>query len=161
MNAKEFKNLILNRLAILLRDRNFRKSGNTFQASNGALNFYVNMQSSVSSTSTLLKFTLNLSILSKQIYQLQDTWLPEKHVRHFEKRVGSYLEGNGDKWWTVSTLTEAETAASEVVAILKDKVLPEFHSFRNENDLIDLWKNNQAPGLTDGQRKELLSLIDR
>lgn len=161
MNSKDFKRIIIDRLATLLKSQNFKKSGNIFRLSNGELTYYISVQSSQSSTAGFLKFTLNIEIASASLYKLEDISLPEKDSRHFVKRIGDYFDKPQDKWWIVSNLQEAEVAAHEVTNILEAEVLPEFARFQTTNDLANLWRQNQCLGLTEKQRREYLSLLEQ
>jgi hypothetical protein len=159
MNSKDFKKIIIEKITTLLKSRGFKKSGNTFQRSNDDLTYYINVQSSQSSTAYQLRFTLNIGIASAMLYRLEDISIPEKDRRHFEKRIGDYLNQRQDKWWTVSTLQEAGMIADEVATILETKVLPEFSRLQTTNDLAELWRQNQSPGVTEKKCKEYLYLL--
>ena len=107
MTSKDFKKIIIDKLTEILKPNGFKKSGSTFSSSNGDLTYFVNLQSSQSSTPTILKTTVNIEIYSATVYKLQDTSLPEKWSRHFTERIGSLLDNPHDKWWTIENKKQA------------------------------------------------------
>ncbi len=160
MTSKDFKKIIFDKLTEVLKPTGFKKSGSTYSSSNGDLTYFINLQSSQSSTATMLKATVNIEIHSATVYKLQDTSLPEKWSRHFTERIGSMFDNPQDKWWTVENEKEANDAAIEIADITKNIVLPTIDKLKSTNDLANLWRHNKCPGLTEYQRKEYLSLLD-
>lgn len=160
MNSKDFRKIISDRLGEILKPKGFKKNGFVFSSSNGDLTYFVNIQSSQTSTAAILKLTVNIEIYSSILYKLEDTSLPEKWSRHFTERIGFLLSTPHDKWWVIENLTEATDAANEIAAIVINKVLPTFDTLKTTNDLATLWRQNKCPGLTEHQRKEYLGLLD-
>jgi hypothetical protein len=161
MNSKDYKKIILHKLDATLKQKHFKKTGNTFTCSNGELTYFINVQSSQSSSSDILKITVNIGILSALIYKLENTLIPEKHHRHFNKRIGFYLEQPQDKWWVINDMTSANTTAIEISEIINTMVLPELDRLQTTSDLVSLWRKEQCPGLTNWQRIEYLSLLEK
>jgi hypothetical protein len=160
MNSKVYKKIILDKLTSELKNRHFTKRGNIFSFSNGDLTYFIEVQSSQSSTADILKLTVNTEIASALISRLDDTSLPIEHQRHYTRRIGNYLEYNEDKWWTVDTEKNAENAASEICNIIKHKVIPNFDIIKSTNDLTRLWKNEGWIGITEDQRKRYLTIVE-
>jgi hypothetical protein len=160
MNSKEYKKIIIDRLTSELKERHFKKKGNVFSYSNGDLTYFIGIQSSQSSTADVLKLTVNTEIASGLISQFDDTSLPIEHQRHYNRRIGTYLENNQDKWWTVDSQKSAEQAASDIERIIIEKVIPNFNILKSTNDLAALWRNGGWLGITEGQRKHYLSLLE-
>lgn len=161
MISKDYKKIILDNLRAVLKEQQFKKRGPVFSYSNGDLTYYIGIQSSQSSTADVLKVTVNTEIASALISKLDDTSLPIEHQRHYTRRIGSYLHDQQDKWWTVDSQQSAEIAASEIVTIIKEKVIPNFEALETTNDLARLWKNGGYNGITEGQRKHFLSLVEK
>ena len=160
MNSKEFKKIITGRLAHELKKRDFKKKGNVFFFTNGDLTYFIGVQSSQNSTADVLKLTLNTEIASGLISKLDNnTSLPVEHQRHYNRRIGNYLEDNQDKWWTIDSLESAQYAANEITEIIAEKVMPNFNNLKSTNDLVALWKNGGWMGITDGRRRYYLSLL--
>ncbi len=161
MGLKEFKNILLDKLKDTLKQRHFRKTGNTFSFSNGELSYFIGLQSSRDSTSDILKVTVNTEIRSELISKLETTSLPIEHQRHYTRRIGSYFDDEQDKWWTINNSDSAEIVANEISNIIVDKVIPNFDTLKTTNDLAALWRTNGYLGITQGQRENYLALIDK
>jgi hypothetical protein len=160
MNSKDYKKVIIDKLTSDLKERHFKKKGNVFSLSNGDLTYFIGLQSSQSSTADFLKLTVNTEIASAIISKLDDIGLPIEHQRHYNRRIGAYLDDKQDKWWTVQSIDSAEKAASEISSIVREKVLPNFDTLKSTSDLAALWRNGGWIGITEGQRKHFLSLLD-
>lgn len=160
MNSKNYKKVIIDELTNELKERHFKKKGNVFSYTNGDLTYFIGVQSSQSSTSDVLKLTVNTEIASSVISQLDDTSLPLEHQRHYDRRIGFYLDDKPDKWWTVQSLDSAKEAAREICGIITEKVIPNFDTLKSTNDLETLWRNGGWLGITEGQRKHYLSLLE-
>ena len=161
MTSKEFKKIIIDKLTGVLKPNGFKKNGSTFSSSNGDLTYFINIQSSQNSTATMLMVTVNIEIYSSIIYKLQDTSLPEKWSRHYTQRIGFMFDNPEDKWWTVENEKEANNAATEIADITSKRVLPTLDKLKTTNDLATLWRQNKSTGLTEHQRREYLSLLDK
>jgi hypothetical protein len=161
MSAKDFKKIVTDKLSELLKERNFKKKGNFFSLSNGDLTYFIGLQSSQSSTADILKVTINTEIASAVISKLDDISLPIEQQRHYSRRIGFYLDNRQDKWWTIDSINTAEIAAKEMADIINEKVLPNFDALKSTSDLANLWRTNGYIGVTEGQRKNYLNLIDK
>lgn len=161
MSSKEFKNILLDKLKDILKDRHFKKTGNTFNLSRGDLTYFIELQSSQSSTSDILKMTVNTEIRSSLISKLDDISIPIERQRHYTRRIGSYINDGQDKWWTIDNHDSAKIAANEISDIILDKVIPNFDTLKTTDDLATLWRTGGYIGVTEGQRKKYLTLIDK
>ncbi len=160
MTSKDYKKIITDKLSGLLKPRQFKKTGNNFYFSNGDLTYFVGLQSSQSSTADTLKATINIEIASTPLAKVDDTGLPEKHVRHYNSRIGFFLEKQDDKWWTINNVDTADKSADEINEILLTSVFKLFDALQSTKDLADQWRQNKCIGLTEGQRKYYLKLYD-
>lgn len=124
----------------ILKQKGFKRSGSNFAHSNGNLTYYVNLQSSQSSTSSYLRVTINIEIFSSLIYEIEDTSLPAKHSRHFSRRVGFYLDPPQDLWWEIADRDTLSNAGVEISRMLTDYVIPEFANIPNSQHLIQMWE---------------------
>ncbi len=143
MTSKDFKKIIIDKLTEVLKPNGFKKGGSTFSSSNGDLTYFINIQSSQSSTATMLKVTVNIEIYSSTVYKLQDTSLPEKWSRHYAQHIGFLFDNPQDKWWTVENEKEANNTATEIVDITSKRVLPTLEKLKTTNDLATLWRQNK------------------
>ena len=150
----------MEKLTETLKGRHFKKRGNVFSFSNGDLTYFIGLQSSQSSTADLLKVTVNTEIASALISELDDISIPVKHQRHYSRRIGSYSDDRQDKWWTIDSPESAAISAQEMVDIIVDKVIPNFEALKTTNDLATLWRTGGYIGITEGERKNYLNLVD-
>ncbi len=160
MNSKDYKKIILDKLKEELKKLNYKKNGNIFSYSNGDLTYFIGVQSSQISTSSVLKITVNTEIASSLISSLDDTSMPIKYQRHYDRRIGFYLDEQDDKWWTVDSGESAEQSAKEIVEIIIEKVIPNFNNLKSTNDLATLWRNGGWIGINKVQRKHYLTLLE-
>jgi hypothetical protein len=160
MASKEYKKIILDNLRERLKLIGFKKSGTAFTKVTADMTYFINVQSSRESTAQTLKATLNLEIASLAIAKNEDTSLPMKHRRHWTARIGFLLDNPFDKWWTINNGYEADEASKEIIDIIEKKVLVEFDRLVTTHDLVDLWRNDKSPGLTEKQRVWYLTLAD-
>lgn len=160
MASKEFKKIILDNLNERLKPVGFKKRGATFTKVTADMTYFINVQSSVDSTAQTLKATLNFEIASSTIANNEDTSLPMKHRRHWTARIGFLLDKPIDKWWTINNDIEANEAAKEIVDIIENRVLVEFNRLKTTRDLVELWRRDKCPGLTEKQRQRYLKLAD-
>jgi hypothetical protein len=160
MASKEFKKIILDNLNERLKPVGFKKSGTTFKKVTADMTYFINVQSSRDSTAQTLKTTLNLEIASSTIANNEDTSLPIEHRRHWTARIGFMLDKPIDKWWTINNDIEAGDAAKEIIDIIENRVLVEFERLKTTSDLVELWRSDKCPGLTEKQRQWYLKLAD-
>jgi hypothetical protein len=159
MTSKDYRKIINDKVGDVLRPRQFKKSGNTFKYSNGNLTYYIETQSSKSSTARVLQVTVNVGIGSELLYKLEEKFITSHLRGHFTRRIGQYLEATQDKWWTIDNVDAALSAAHEIASIINDKVLKEFDTIRTTDDLINLWMQGKYYGLTEYQRQQYLSIL--
>ncbi len=160
MSSKDFKKIIVDKLSETLKPRHFKKSGNIFSFSNGDLTYFVGIQSSQNSTTETLKVTVNTEIASALISKLDDISIPIKHQRHYTRRIGAYLDDSPDKWWIINNTDLAKKSANEISELIITKVIPTFDSLKTTDDLANLWRNGGYIGITQGERKNFLNLLD-
>jgi DNA recombination-dependent growth factor C len=160
MASKEYKKIILDKLHERLKPRGFKKSGTTFTKVTTDMTYFINVQSSRDSTADTLKTTINLEIASLTIANNEDTSLPMKYRRHWTERIGFFLDQPFDKWWIIDNEYEAKNASNEIIDIIEKRVLVEFERLKTTRDLVELWRTDKCPGLTEKQRQWYLKLAD-
>ncbi len=127
----DYKKAIITKLSETLKVEGFRRTGNNFQKKRNDLVYYISIQSSESSTSDTLKCTINVGMTSKTLYELEDVSIPEHLQRHYDQRIGFFMPCNIDKWWTVNSISGAQTASQEIVHFFQSQLLSNDH-FLNE-----------------------------
>ena len=160
MSSKEYKKIILQKLADNLHLKGFKKNDSNFMLATDDLTYYLSLQSSQSSTSSILTITVNTEIASSAITKVDEISTPIKDQRHYTRRIGAYFTNPVDIWWTINNIESAEVAASEIISLLEKHVLPNFYSLKTTEDLANLWLSNSGYiGITEGQRKHYLNLL--
>jgi arabinogalactan endo-1,4-beta-galactosidase len=161
MSNKESKAILISKLSETLKPGNFKRKGNIFTRSNGDITYYISLQSSQSSTADILKVTMNIEISSAVISELDDISIPLHDQRHYFRRIGTYMENMSDKWWTIDNVHSAEKTANEIIFVITQKVIPHLETITSTQDLEAIWNGDGYIGITDGQRKRYLSLLQK
>ncbi|WP_419699609.1 DUF4304 domain-containing protein [Mucilaginibacter sp. NFX135] len=159
MTSKEFKKIVIDQLAFILKPLGFKRKGNIFSHATPDLTYYIGLQSSQSSTANLLKITLNIEIFSSKLYKLSDSSLPAEHTRHYNQRIGQFTNKPEDKWWLIDSEKNAALAAEEINDLVANKVISEFEKLKSTDDLHQMFKDGKSPGLTQGQMKYYLEIL--
>jgi hypothetical protein len=94
----------------------------------------VGFQKSTSSTGRAVIFTMNLKVVSREVWKLarvDKSWLPETPapntsypVAEWSPRIGSLMPGGQDHWWWVRPGQQLESLGAEVIEALTDYGLP-------------------------------------
>jgi hypothetical protein len=149
--SKEFKKIIIDQLALILKPLGFKRNGNIFSKATPDLTYYIGLQSSQSSKSSVLKITLNIEIFSAKIHELDDRGIPAEHTKHYHNRIGWFTDQNHDKWWMIDSERNAVLASEEINDLVTNRVIPEFEKLRSADDLHQMLKDGKSMGLTQGQ----------
>jgi hypothetical protein len=123
----------------------------------------VEFQRSAANDDSLIRFTLNLGIVSGKLF---NAWDPEADLgrvgaseAHLRERIGFFLKPPTDHWWTLTDVTDAEMVAAEVATLLVDAALPYLNGYGADENLLALWRTGRSPGLTEGQRQRFMALL--
>lgn len=163
MSAADYKRTILTQLHALLKPMGFRKKDQTFSAEEADTVLFVQLQgNSMKSTKDVPVVTINLGIFSRTVAETEgNTHAPNLAEAHWWHRIGHYIPGSHDKWWTIHNESEADLCGAEIVRILSDKALPEMRSLAATEKLKSLWQTGSSPGATDHQRQRYLEALER
>jgi len=152
--AKSFFKVVSDCLAQSLETLGFRKNKESFIAFHGDFVVLIQLQKSVSSTSDRCKLTLNAGVLFEGLldggrrtggsYRFDDC-----QVKY---RIGDFLDGTPDKWWTLESESDARSACLELRTLLSEQALPALEDVVSVQALIRLWESEEAPGITEVQR---------
>ncbi|GIH22302.1 hypothetical protein Aph01nite_06120 [Acrocarpospora phusangensis] len=89
-------------------------------------------QKSAYSTAALLSFTINLSVVSKELWEQQrpGRWLPERPAPStfygqwvWQRRIGQLIPGGSDHWWDVGTTLD-RAVVSDLLDGLRNYAFP-------------------------------------
>jgi hypothetical protein len=159
LSSKEYKKNLAAAVFSLLKEKGFVREGMNFSLTGNDLAYFIQLQSSQSSSAEVWKFTLNIGIASLKLCKLTDIINPTYLDCHWKKRIGRDLTASTDKWWEFSDGKLYENAKEEVIKLLLNDVLPELFSFKRTEDLQQFWLQGHYQGLTKGQQEYYLKLL--
>lgn len=154
-----FKN-ILKLAAKNLSARGFSRDRQTFRKiANGNCGI-VNFQKSMSSSKDRIIFTINIGVLYGRIVEDDDFKLSKSSVwdAHLSERVGQILADRHDKWWEITSETNAELMFSQNIDLACERAADYVNKHLTIEAIVDLWESGKSPGLTDHQRIRYLSV---
>lgn len=158
--AKEYKKKLDDDVFAILKDKGFKKVGMNFNCKQNDLIYFIQIQSSQSSTAAVCKLTVNIGIVSLKLCELMGISKPGYLNSHWRKRIGSYLDHPTDKWWTIADMATADNSTNEITALLKNRVLPDMFSFKTTFDLEQFWLSGRCQGITEYERKNFLKSLE-
>lgn len=159
LTTKDYKKKVADDIFAVLKENGFKKVGMNFRKPYNDLIYFIQIQSSQSSRTTVCKLTLNIGIVSLKLCELMEIDKPNYLHSHWTKRIGFYLEQPTDKWWAIENLLSTDKASKEITNLLRSVVLHHIFSFKTTNDLADFWLNGNYQGLTKGQQEDYLKLL--
>ena len=128
-----FKDFLKCLLVPKLREVGLSGSGQQYSIKSSSYWSLLGIQKSRSSTSTELKFTMNIFVVKKDEWdnlRAERTFLPPKPSANtiygigWSQRIGYLLENESDFWWTIDSETNLNQLASEITNSIVTKVIP-------------------------------------
>lgn len=158
MNAKGVLAAAAQRVAVTLKDRNFKRRGLKFVRSpNDGFVSLIELQSSRKSTSEQLSFAINFGVIVPVLFGGEDLTNPNYTECHWGGRI---LSNDGiEAWWSVRAHDDVEQLAARLTALLTQDVLPRLDAMQLDDDLVSLWKTGQSPLLAEVQRLLFLGTL--
>jgi len=162
MNKAESKSVVLLALHECLKPLGFRKSGAKFIRSQGDVVHFIELQSSRTSTAQELIVTVNVGVFAPSLLYPESTQLskPSWSECHWTERLGHLCPEHKDLWWTITSPESATLAAGDITHRIKEFALPALARLESVASLVALWRSGRGPGLTKGQRIDLLAYYD-
>lgn len=157
--AKDLKKELANDIYACLKSYGFKKKGMNFSLPQNDLVYFIQIQSSLSSTSTACLLTLNIGIVSLKLCTLTEIERPSYYDSHWMERIGFFMDKPADKWWTLKDQVSTSHASDEIIELLANRVLPDIFSFKTTSDLEGFWLKGHSTGLTERQRQDYLKLL--
>ncbi|HZM90009.1 MAG TPA: DUF4304 domain-containing protein [Blastocatellia bacterium] len=159
MSLSSYKHSVVDAVAGVLAPLGFRKSGSKFSRSLSDVVHLVSVQSSVSSTASLLRATVNLGIWIPAL--ADDGAKPDIWAAHWRERLGFLMPNATDRWWEARSDREAAAAALEIGHALRTFALPVLDSLATADAVAALWRSGRSPGLTERGAQRYLDALDR
>lgn len=128
-----FKKLLRVSIAPRLRDRGLQGSGQNYSLKSDSHWALIGFQKSMFSDSDRLTFTINLFVVSKELWEearKERGHLPAKPSANVDwsvgwsKRIGHLLPEGKDYWWSLDGSTNLDSLSSEVIDAICDKAVP-------------------------------------
>lgn len=146
-----------------LKPLGFRKQGQRFRRDADGNVSLVEFQRSAASDQHMIKFTLNVGIVSGR---LLNAWDPDSNIKkvgsseaHLMQRIGYFLHPPTDHWWALTSGTDTEVIAAEVTSLVVGAAVPYLNEHGSDQSLLALWHTGKSPGLTEGQRQRYVALL--
>ncbi len=136
MSTAPLKNPVLAAMTELLRPLGFRKTGTLFSRAVNDVLHLISLQSSTSSTASSLRATLNIAVWVPALAEANQR--PDVWSAHWQERIGMLMPEHSDRWWTVTTEQDAQSAGA----------------------LVRLWQSGASPGLTQVQAQRYLHRLN-
>ena len=146
-----------------LKQMGFIKKGNSFYLEAHKNFGVINFQKSRESTKEVVKFTINFGVYSDVLGQLQygynSSVKPEVEQCHWEARVGDFMAGSPDYWWSVNMSYESDIIISEIMEAIKSIIIPQLNKRLSDEGLINCWVNESYAGTTEIGRFKYLTIL--
>ena len=155
---------IITALNPFFKQNGFTKKGNTYYLEVNKNYGLVNFQKSRESTKDLIKFTINFGIYSNFLGQLEYDYnnllKPEFDQCQWQARVGTFMSGSDDYWWSVNLSDDLNNVTNNVMDIVRNNIMPEMYKRLSDDGLINCWMNETFAGTTEiGRFKYLTTLL--
>ena len=157
MSNSSYKKSIVAAMAETLRPAGFKKTGLNFARPVNDVIQLISLQSSVSSTASTLKVTVNIGVwlpILAEDWQKPDVW-----ESHWNSRIGFLMPERNDFWWSVSSEPEASVTALQISEAIQRFVFPQLERLATSDTLVELWRSGVSPGLTEFQAKRFLQRL--
>jgi len=159
LSTKEYKKKIVGTLDEVLKPAGFKKNGNIYSLVYSDITHFISLQSSMSSSASVLKITINIEMCSLQLAAFRDDRIPLSAYRNYNRRIGTFIDEKPDKWWMISNMQQADDASHEIRSIVSEQVLPYLTSIQATDDLIKIWQSGRCDGVSVQARQHYLKLL--
>lgn len=130
----EFRGFLRDLVSPAMRSAGLRGSAGRYHLPSLSCFALVGFQKSEWSTGSAVTFTVNLKVVSREVWKLareNQSWLPQTPasstrypVAEWSPRIGSLMPGGEDHWWWLRPGQQLEPLAAEVTGALTDYGLP-------------------------------------
>ena len=148
-NTKKIRQIVERGLGPTLKNAGFHRQGADFSRRYGEALHVVNFQLSKWNNKELGKFTLNIGVHFSSVAALlygKDPMPanPKEAWCLLRARVGLLMPEQKDHWWSITSETNADTVAEELMTVCSSYALPWLQQFENLAEMS--WK--PRPGIT-------------
>ena len=144
MDIQEKRKYLFDKIADFLKENDFKKRGNHFFKSNGEIGYCVNIQNDKWNNAEQIRFTLNLGIYTERFWLEHEDFkhtgvapaFPKEYECAIRKRIGSLMQTNEDKWYSLTSDTNVIKLWDDIEHELTDYVMPFFAGYNVEPDIV-------------------------
>jgi hypothetical protein len=136
---------LLKELRPSLGKERFRRHSQNFVIESDEYWGGINFQKSLCPSANEKRFTVNVAIAAKRVLRFygDPSDKPPRHWKcHWQNRVGHFIPGAGDRWWTLSDEASYHPISAEVGTILVEEAVPMIRNHLTEEQLLALWGEN-------------------
>ena len=156
-NIEQHFKAILGGIGDSLRAYGFTKRANAYRHVGSGNAAIVEVQRSQASSGEIIRFTLNLGVVSGTLLDEHDPDISKVGLlhAHLRERIGAFLPERPDNWWDLRSTSDPDGLVAEIAPLLNlgARFLLDH---MGDAQLTALWETGQSPGLTDLQRQRYL-----
>lgn len=127
-----FGAMLREHVAPRLRVLGFQGSGQSYTLPDERCYALLGFQKSKANTADKVLFTVNLSVVNKAAWAESERprtgTRPTANISYGDpvwwQRIGTFLPGNGDNWWTLADDSDVRSVAQEVLRAIEGAALP-------------------------------------
>lgn len=138
--AQEAFKRFVSALAEVLREGGWRKSGNALRWRHGDLDQRIDLEKSMYSDRSLVKYRAWIQMGSPTIAEYYHLiWVPARKYAaiQFSQSIGSYLSDHSASWGTLAADDDPSAAARDFAQLLSRHVIPVLDQHSSEESLIE------------------------
>ncbi len=160
---KLYKYFIEEHIGPYLKSRRFKQDKSAFKIiKNGNLGI-IDFQKSRNSTESTIIFTVNLAVVLRTIYEFEGHHVSidklGEEQGHWRERLGYLMPEKTDVWWEIKESIDVKQLASLLIKLIEEYGIKALMKYIKDGNLLELWLTDEAPGLTEMQRLEYLSVL--
>ena len=121
----------------------------------------INFQRSRWNSSESIAFTVNLSVVCGLLLDPDRVSVKtaKEYEGHLRKRIGWFMPDRRDKWWEISCATKAVVISADIANLIVQTAVPYLERHVRTEDLVDLWKSGESPGISEHLRVKYLATL--
>lgn len=133
---------IIKRIAPFLKEKGYRKKGNTFFINPDKNYGIINFQKSQDSNKDEVKFTINFGVYSDLLgkvvdFDYDDSEVPDVWACQWQVRIGDFMPNRPDFWWKIKADDDFSEIISNIVDNIQNIILPEIDKRLTDGDLMN------------------------
>ncbi len=154
--------LVLDRTYDKISGLGFRRRRRGFRKADDRSAALIDFQRSVESSSDRIRFFVNIGVVHEELLRSYESSFKNANCTSakYNKRLNSLLPGGKPDWWEITQFTFPEALAEEVSEAIVRVGVPDILPYMDRDELKALWETGYSPGITDGQRRMYLDVLN-